>query len=158
MSQQPTKCKFFFYRKLNTGALEQITDGNGDNDWEFVSLTKNVLPIDRDYIGHEQTYVVKASYSKDGAPSSKPDSDIDYVSTTIRRRIPSIEIDWEGFPQQVADGTKMIYRNRSSVIRQGLSPIPRPSLSANGTRRRPAPPHTCWPLPGTRPPSHAPTA
>ncbi|MCB7264539.1 hypothetical protein L0P11_22495, partial [Bacteroides uniformis] len=28
------KCKFFFYRKLNTGALEQITDGNGDNDWE----------------------------------------------------------------------------------------------------------------------------
>lgn len=37
------KCKFFFYRKLNTGALEQITDGNGDNDWEFVSLTKNVL-------------------------------------------------------------------------------------------------------------------
>ena len=24
-------------------------------------------------------------------------------------------------------------------------PIPRPSLSANGTRRWPAPPHTCWP-------------
>lgn len=53
------KCRLFYYRKLDTGALEQITDGNGDNDWEFVSLTKNVLTIDRDYIGHEQTYVVK---------------------------------------------------------------------------------------------------
>lgn len=152
------KCKFFFYRKLNTGALEQITDGNGDNDWEFVSLTKNVLTIDRDYIGHEQTYVVKASYSKDGAPSSKPDSDIDYVSTTIRRRIPSIEIDWEGFPQQVADGTKMIYPK--PVIRDtaGIVPNPQAILECECTRRRPAPPHTCWPLPGTRPPSHAPTA
>lgn len=118
------KCKFFFYRKLNTGALEQITDGNGDNDWEFVSLTKNVLTIDRDYIGHEQTYVVKASYSKDGTPSSKPDSDIDYVSTTIRRRIPAIEIDWEGFPQQVADGTKMIYPK--PVIRDTAGIVPNP--------------------------------
>ena len=45
------KCKFFFIGSLNTGALEQITDGNGDNDWEFVSLTKNVLTIDRDDIG-----------------------------------------------------------------------------------------------------------
>ena len=118
------KCKFFFYRKLNTGALEQITDGNGDNDWEFVSLAKNVLTIDRDYIGHEQTYVVKASYSKDGTPSSKPDSDIDYVSTTIRRRIPAIEIDWEGFPQQVADGTKMIYPK--PVIRDTAGIVPNP--------------------------------
>ena len=105
MSQQPTSAS----SSSIGSALEQITDGNGDNDWEFVSLAKNVLTIDRDYIGYEQTYVVKASYSKDGAPSSKPDSDIDYVSTTIRRRIPAIEIDWEGFPQQVADGTKMIY-------------------------------------------------
>ncbi|WP_252195275.1 hypothetical protein, partial [Bacteroides uniformis] len=98
------KCKFFFYRKLNTGALEQITDGNGDNDWEFVSLTKNVLTIDRDYIGHEH--------------------DIDYVSTTIRRRIPAIEIDWEGFPQQVADGTKMIYPK--PVIRDTAGIVPNP--------------------------------
>lgn len=119
------KCKFFWYRKLETGALEQITDGNGDNDWEFVSLAKNVLTIDRDYIGHEITYVVKASYSPDGTPAATPDADIDYVSTTIRRRIPVIEIDWEGVPQQVADGTSKVYPK--PIIRDTVGIIPTPS-------------------------------
>lgn len=119
------KCRFFWFRKLDTGALEAITDGNGDNDWEFVSLSKNVLAIDRDYIGHEQTYVVKASYDVDGSPSAVPDADIDYVSTTIRRRIPAIEVDWEGVPQQVADGTSRIYPK--PVIRDTVGIIPTPS-------------------------------
>lgn len=119
------KCKFFWYRKLDTGALEAITDGNGDNDWEFVSLAKNVLTIDRDYIGHEITYVVKASYDVDGSPAAVPDADIDYVSTTIRRRIPAIEIDWEGVPQQVADGTSKVYPK--PVIRDTVGIIPTPS-------------------------------
>lgn len=59
------KCRFFFYRKLENGSLEQIVDGNGDNDWEFVSLNKNVFTFDRNYIGEDQIYVCKASYSKD---------------------------------------------------------------------------------------------
>lgn len=119
------KCKFFFYRKLDTGALEQIVDGNGDNDWEFVSLNKNVLVIDRNYIGKEVTYVCKASYSANGNPSSTPDSDIDYVSTTVRRRIPAIEIDWEGVPQQVADGTAVLYPK--PIIRDTMGSVPNPS-------------------------------
>lgn len=102
------KCKFFWYRVLSTGALEQIVDGNGDNDWEFVSLDKNVLVIDRAYIGNEQTYVCKASYNRNGSPAAAPNADIDYVSTAIRRRIPAIEVDWEGVPSQVADGITVL--------------------------------------------------
>ncbi|WP_303206850.1 hypothetical protein [Bacteroides oleiciplenus] len=120
-----SKCKFFFYRKLDNGTLEQIVDGNGDNDWEFVSLSKNVLTIDRNYIGKEITYVCKASYSASGSPSSTPNSNIDYVSTTIRRRIPAIEIDWKGVPQQVADGTTVIYPQ--PIIRDTVGDIPNPS-------------------------------
>ena len=37
------KCKFFWYRVLENGTRELITDGTGDNDWEYVSLNKNVL-------------------------------------------------------------------------------------------------------------------
>lgn len=51
------KCKFFWYRLLSTGALEAITTGAGDNDWEFVSLNKNVYKIDRNYIGDDITIV-----------------------------------------------------------------------------------------------------
>ena len=102
------KAKFFFYRKLSTGALEAITDGNGDNDWEVVSVAKAALTIDRDYIGPEQTYVVKASYDKDGSPASTPDDGINVATTTIRRRIPALECDWEGVPLQVPDGTSVI--------------------------------------------------
>ena len=119
------KCRFFFYRKLENGSLEQIVDGNGDNDWEFVSLNKNVFTFDRNYIGEDQIYVCKASYSKDGTPASTPDDGIGYVSTTIRRRIPSIEVDWKGVPQQVADGTTVIYPK--PIIRDTIGDIPNPS-------------------------------
>lgn len=102
------KCKIFFYRKLSTGALEAITDGNGDNDWEVVSVAKAALTIDRNYIGHEQTYVVKASYDPEGNPAATPDDAIAYAATTIRRRIPALECDWQGVPQQVPDGTRVI--------------------------------------------------
>ena len=119
-----TKAKFFFYRKLDTGALEQIIDGNGDNDWEIVSITKNVLTIDRNYIGNDQTYVVKASYSVGGSPASTPDADIDYASTTIRRRIPGLQADWSGVPMQVSDGTKVIYPK--PIITDTLGTIPNP--------------------------------
>lgn len=119
------KCKFFWYRVLETGALEQIVDGNGDNDWEFVSLNKNVLVINRNMIDTGMTYVCKASYSPDGTPAAVPDSNIDYVSTSIRRKIPAIEIDWKGVPQQVADGTKVI--NPRPIIRDTFGDIPNPS-------------------------------
>lgn len=104
-----SKCRFFFYRVIpSTGALELIVDGNGDNDFEIVSISKNVLVIDRNYIGPDQTYIVKASYAQTGTPSATPDAGIPPVSTAIRRRIPNIECDWEGVPQGVADGTKII--------------------------------------------------
>ncbi|MDD3038811.1 hypothetical protein [Bacteroides sp.] len=119
------KCRFFWYRVLDTGALEQITDGNGDNDWEFVSLNKNVMVIDRNKIDTGITYVCKASYSPAGSPASTPDMNISYVSTSIRRRIPSLDIDWKGVPQQVSDGTNMIYPK--PIIRDTVGDIPSPS-------------------------------
>lgn len=120
------KCKFFFYRVLSTGALEQIVDGTGDNDWEFVSLNNNVLVVDRDYIGYGMTYVCKASYAQEGSPSATPDSSIASVSTAIRRRIPTVECDWSGVPQGVADGTLVIYPK--PIIGDTLGSIPNPSL------------------------------
>ena len=66
------KCKFFWYRLLSTGALEAITTGAGDNDWEFVSLNKNVYKIDRNYIGDDITIVCKATYAASGTPASTP--------------------------------------------------------------------------------------
>lgn len=102
------KCRFFFYRVLSTGSLELIT-GTGDNDWEVVSITKNTLTIDRNYIGTEQRYVVKASYSHEGAAPEQPDDAIAPATTAIRRRIPALEIDWEGVPEAVPAGTTTIY-------------------------------------------------
>lgn len=125
-----SKCRFFFYRVLpGTGALELIVDGNGDNDFEVVSINKNVLVIDRDYIGPEQTYIVKASYAQEGTPSATPNIGISPVSTAIRRRIPKIECDWEGVPQEVADGTKIIYPK--PLIWDTMGTIPNPSAHFN---------------------------
>lgn len=119
------KCNFFWYRVLENGSLEQITDGNGDNDWEFVSLNKNVLTINRNMIDTGMTYICRASYSKDGNPSATPDDAITEASTTIRRKIPTLEIDWKGVPIQVADGTKTI--NPRPIIRDTVGDIPNPS-------------------------------
>lgn len=124
-----SKCRFFFYRVLPTGALELIVDGNGDNDFDIVSITKNVLVIDREYIGGDQTYIVKASYAQEGAPSATPDAGIAPVSTYIRRRISDIECDWEGVPQDVSDGTKIIYPK--PLIWDTKGSIPNPSAHFN---------------------------
>lgn len=121
-----SKCRFFFYRVIpGTGALELIVNGNGDNDFEIVSISKNVLIIDRNYIGPDQTYIVKASYAQTGTPSATPDTGISSVSTYIRRRMPNIECDWEGVPQGVADGTKII--KPKPLIWDTMGMIPNPS-------------------------------
>lgn len=125
-----SKCRFFFYRILpGTGALELIVDGNGDNDFEVVSVNKNVLVIDRDYIGPEQTYIVKASYAQEGSPSATPDAGMAPVSTYIRRRISNVECDWEGVPQDVSDGTKIIHPK--PLIWDTVGMIPNPSAHFN---------------------------
>lgn len=123
------KCKFFWYRLLSTGALEAITTGAGDNDWEFVSLNKNVYKIDRNYIGDDITIVCKATYAASGTPASTPGISDPAVSTVIRRRIPKIEADWEGVPTGVPDGTYAIFPR--PVIRDTMGVIPNPSAMFN---------------------------
>jgi hypothetical protein len=118
------KCKFFFYRVLDTGALQAITSTTGDNDWEVVSVSANQLTVDMDYIGHEQSYVVKASYDAGGSPASQPDYSIAYKSTTLRRRIPALDVDYSGVPGEVPGGTTAIYPE--AVIRDTLGTVPTP--------------------------------
>ena len=101
------KCKFFWYR-MNEGSLEEITDGNGDNDWEVEAIDHNTLTINQDYIGEDQTYVCKLGYSADGSLPSAPPDDAPTATTTIRRRIPEVEVDWKGAPTQVAGGTEKL--------------------------------------------------
>lgn len=122
-------CKIFFYRVLSTGALEAITDGNGDNDFEVKSVTKASLEIDLDMIGHEQTYVVKAAYSQEGEPGNVPDNGIAEVSTAIRRRMPHIDVDWEGVPSGVSDGTKVVFPR--PVIRDNIGVLTSPQSLFN---------------------------
>ena len=118
------KCKFFFYRVLDTGALEAITSTTGDNDWEVVSVSANQLTVDMDYIGHEQSYIVKASYDAGVSPASQPDDNIAYKSTTLRRRIPALDVDYSGVPGEVPGGTTAIYPE--AVIRDTLGTVPTP--------------------------------
>ena len=118
------KCKFFFYRVLDTGALQAITSTTGDNDWEVVSVSANQLTVDMDYIGHEQSYIVKASYDAGGRPASQPDDSIAYKSTTLRRRIPALDVDYSGVPGEVPGGTTAIYPE--AVIRDTLGSVPTP--------------------------------
>ena len=118
------KCKFFFYRVLDTGALQAITSTTGDNDWEVVSVSANQLTVDMEYIGHEQSYIVKASYDAGGSPAAQPDDSIAYKSTTLRRRIPALDVDYSGVPGEVPGGTTAIYPE--AVIRDTLGTIPTP--------------------------------
>lgn len=104
-----SKCKLFWYRVLSGGVLELITTGNGENDWEFVSLTKNAYVIDRNYIGDDITIICKATYDAGGNPASAPSSSDPAVTTSIRRRIPKVEADWQGVPTGLPDGTAYIY-------------------------------------------------
>lgn len=123
------KCRIFFYRVLSSGAHELINDGNGDNDFEIKAVTKNSLTIDLDMIGHEQTYVVKAAYSQEGEPGNVPDNGIAEVSTAIRRRMPHIDVDWEGVPSGVSDGTKVVFPR--PVIRDNIGVLTSPQSLFN---------------------------
>lgn len=117
------KCKFFWYR-MNEGSLEEITDGNGDNDWEIEAIDHNTLTINQDYIGDEQTYVCKLGYSADGSLPSAPPDDAPTATTTIRRRIPEVEVDWKGAPAYVAGGTEEI--TLEAFVTDGMGVVPDP--------------------------------
>ena len=110
--------------KEASGNLEQIVDGNGDNDWEVVSVNKNVLVIDRDFIGELQTYVCRAHYNTGGTQASAPVSADPTVTTTIRRRIPKVECDWKGVTCGVPGGT--MYILPIGFIRDSMGVIPNP--------------------------------
>lgn len=103
------RVKFWWYRVLSTGALEQIVDGNGDNDWEVVSVDRNVLVVNRDFIGDEQTYVCKAAYRETGSLPSSPDLFDQSATTRIVRYIPRIECDFKGIVTGCPAGTSYIY-------------------------------------------------
>ena len=103
------RVKFWWYRVLSTGALEQIVDGNGNNDWEIVSVDRNVLVINRDFIGDEQTYVCKAAYRETGDVPASPDTYDQSVSTRIVRYIPRLECDFKGVISGCPAGTSYIY-------------------------------------------------
>lgn len=103
------RVKFWWYRVLSTGALEEIVDGNGDNDWEIVSVDGNVLVIDRDFIGEEQTYVCKAAYRETGDLPSAPDVFDQAVTTRIVRYIPRLDCDFKGVISGCPAGTSYIY-------------------------------------------------
>lgn len=118
------KCKFFWYRKLDTGALEAITDGNGDNDWEVESIDHNTLKINQDYIGEEQTYVCKLAYAADGSLPGSPSDNAPMASTTIKRRIPSVEADWKGAPTYVSGGTEKL--TLEAFVTDGMGVVPNP--------------------------------
>ena len=103
------RVKFWWYRVLSTGALEEIVDGNGDNDWEIVSVNKNVLVVNRDFIGDEQTYVCKAAYRETGSLPATPDTFDQIATTRIVRYIPRIECDFKGIVTGCPAGTSYIY-------------------------------------------------
>ena len=123
ISSDKQKCKFFWYRKTDSGGLEAITDGNGDNDWEVEAIDHNTLTINQDYIGEEQTYVCKLGYSADGVPE-QPNDDIPEVTTTIRRRIPEVEVNWKGAPTYVAGGTEKL--KLEAFVTDGMGVVPDP--------------------------------
>lgn len=118
------KCKFFWYRKLETGELEAITDGNGDNDWEVEAIDHNTLTINQDYIGEEQTYVCKLAYAADGNLPGSPSDNAPMASTTIKRRIPSVEVDWKGAPTYVSGGTEKL--TLEAFVTDGMGIVPNP--------------------------------
>lgn len=105
-----SKCKFFLYRLIDsTGALEAITDGNGDNDWEYVSKTNTSYTFELNYIGDDMTFVIKATYDANGNPSDDASESYLVKTTKFVRYIPKLWCDWEGVPTEVANGTTVVY-------------------------------------------------
>lgn len=88
-----------WHRVLDDTGAEELITGEGDNDWEVVSVDGPQLTIDMDYIGDGMTYVCRATY--DGRQCEE-------VVTTLVRRIPKVEVDWEGTPTAVPGGTTVI--------------------------------------------------
>lgn len=88
-----------WHRVLDDTGAEELITGEGDNDWEVVSVDGPQLTIDMDYIGDGMTYVCRATY--DGRQCEG-------VVTTLVRRIPKVEVDWEGTPTAVPGGTTVI--------------------------------------------------
>lgn len=103
-----SKCKMFFYRKLETGELQKVGTTVGV-DWEVKELTATSLTIDFNMIGEGMTYVVKFSYSKDGTPADTPNDDYEYRTFTVRRVIPKLAVvDYKRVPDQVPAGTDYV--------------------------------------------------
>ena len=72
-------------------------------------MADNTYTFDLNYIGDEMTYVVKATYDPNGAPSTNPDDAVMEWRGKFIRRIPKLWCDWEGVPNEVANGTSVIY-------------------------------------------------
>lgn len=102
-----SKCKIFFYRKLDTGALQPVGTIDG-TDWEVTALTDTSLTINLDLIGEGMTYVVKFSYDSGGKPADTPNDAYGVKSTVIRRVIPKLIVDYKGVPEQVPEGTDYV--------------------------------------------------
>ncbi len=116
-----THARYFWFRRLDTGEEEAITDGNGDNDWEVETVSGNTLTVDMDYMGNSMTYVCRATYNPDGTPPDAPIPDSPTVTTTLRRRLPKLEADWQGAPTGVPGDLrtlkpKVIVRDAQGVL------------------------------------------
>ena len=116
------RTKFFWYRKLEDGSLEAITDGNGDNDWEIDAIAKNEITIDQEFIGNGNSYVCYGVYRKDGKFPTAPEEGDPVQVFSIQRRIPKLECLYKGVPDHVPDKTSTIFPK--AVIRdsQGILP------------------------------------
>lgn len=120
------RAKFYWYRLSETGVKTPITDGNGEEDWEIVSINKNVLTIDRDFIGESQSYVCIGVFSPNG---SKTPNDLDPNAVfTIKRRFPSLHCEIEGTMQGLAPDTTNIFPKAIIYDTKGIIPNPEECL------------------------------
>lgn len=94
-----------WYRILEDTGAEELITGDGENDWEVVSVDGPQLTIDMDYIGDGMTYVCRATYTPQGGGAAV---EAEAATTTVIRRIPKVEADWEGTPTAVPGGTTAI--------------------------------------------------
>lgn len=94
-----------WHRVLDDTGAEELITGDGDNDWEVVSVDGPQLTIDMDYIGDGMTYVCRATYTPQGGGTAV---EAEAATTTVIRRIPKVEADWEGTPTAVPGGTTVV--------------------------------------------------
>lgn len=115
----------FWYRMDSEGALTALDTGGTDNP-EIKSIEKGSIVVDKRFISDNSTYVVKATYSKDGTPSSTPLANDPQKVMRIRRLVPSYEYDYTGVPQSVPVTTKNLYPR--AVVRDTAGVISNPEL------------------------------